>query len=272
MVCGRNKNIHDPNNSFEEDEKQCEELTRYLYETYADREITFILQQWEGDWLYRQSYAPDWTLERQEAEKRAEVFRRWFTARQNGILKGRQAVGQGKKCRVLFAVEVNRVLDLMRGIPTLTELVLPKMELDLVSWSVYDGLGSVIDCWHGIELIRHFSKPTDFFGKPVVYIGEIGRPEQEFKGTDLTQWWDTFMGVFLAQEIPWILHWELYCNEVTEEAKKRTEPEKGIYSAEDLRGFWLLRPDGTPSIAAEYFKRLLAMDCTVVPSASNAFD
>ena len=254
---GKNKNILDPDNSFEEDEKQCEELTRYLYETYSDRDITFILQQWEGDWLFRQSYAPDWTLERPAAEKRADVFRRWFTARQNGVLKGREAVGQGKKCRVLFAVEVNRVLDLMRGIPTLTEFVLPNIEADLVSWSAYDGLGSVVDCWHGIELIRHFSKPTAFFGKPVVYIGEIGRPEQEFKESDLTQWWDKFMGVFLAQEIPWILHWELYCNEITEEAKQKPEPDNGIYSAEDLRGFWLLRPDGTPGIAAEYFKRLL---------------
>ena len=256
-VRGKNKNIYDADNSFEEDEKQCEELTQYLYETYSDREITFILQQWEGDWLFRQNYAPDWTLERQVAEKRSDVFRRWFTARQNGVLKGRDVAGQGKKCRVLFAVEVNRVLDLMQGIPTLTELVLPNMETDLVSWSAYDGLDNVVDCWHGIELIRHFSKPTGFFGKPVVYIGEIGRPEQELKKTDLTQWWDRFMGVFLAQEIPWILHWELYCNELTEEAKKKPVPDNGIYSAEDLRGFWLLRPDGTPSIAAEYFKRLL---------------
>ena len=256
-VRGRNKNIHDPNNSFEEDEKQFEEVTRYLYETYADREITFIFQQWEGDWLFRQNYSPDWTLDHEPAEKKADVFRRWFVARQNGILQGREAVGQGKKCRVLFAVEVNRVLDLLRGIPTLTEYVLPNMETDLVSWSAYDGMGSVVNCWHGIELIRHFTKPTDFFGKPVVYIGEIGYPEQQRNDLDLTQWWDGLMGVFLAQDIPWILHWELYCNEITEEAKKKPVPENGIYSAEDLRGFWLIRPDGTPGIAAEYFKQLL---------------
>ncbi len=256
-VRGPNKNIRDPDNTFEEDEKQCEELTRYLYETYADRDITFILQQWEGDWLFRQDYSAEWNLERPAAEKRADIFRRWFSARQSGVLKGRRAVGQDKKCRVLFAVEVNRVLDLVRGIPTLTELVLPNMETDLVSWSAYDGLGSVVDCWHGIELIRHFAKPTDFFGKPVVYIGEIGQPEQERKDVDLTQWWDRFMGVFLAQEIPWILHWELYCNEIMEEAKKKPVPKNGIYSAEDLRGFWLLRPDGSLGIAAEYFKRLL---------------
>ena len=256
-VRGKNKNIHDPNNSFEEDEKQFEELTRHFYETYGDREITFILQQWEGDWLFRQNYSEDWTLERPEAEKRADVFRRWFSSRQSGVIKARKAVGQGKKCRVLFAVEVNQVLCLLRGIPTLTELVLPKMETDLVSWSAYDGLGSVVNCWHGIELIRHHAKPTDVFGKPVVYIGEIGQPEQERKNVDLAQWWDHYMGVFLAQDIPWIIHWELYCNEITEDAKKRPAPPNGMYTADDLRGFWLIRPDGSLGFAAEYFKHNL---------------
>jgi len=254
---GPNKNLFDPNNSFEEEENQFEELTAYLYETYADRNVTFLLQQWEGDWLFRQSYAEGWTLEPQEAKDRAEIFRKWFAARQNGVLKARQRVGQGKKCRVLFAVEVNRVLDLHRGIPTLTSHVLLNMEVDLVSWSAYDGMGSVVDLWRGIETIRHYMKPTAFFGKPIVYIGEIGNPENERKDINLTKWWDERMGVFLAQDIPWIVHWELYCNEITEEAKQKPVPTNGIYTADDIRGFWLIRPDGSLGHAAEYFKKLL---------------
>ena len=254
---GPNKNLNDPNNSFEEEESQFEELTAYLYETYGDRDITFLLQQWEGDWLFRQSYASDWTLDSREAEKRAEIFRRWFAARQSGVLKARQRVAEGKKCRVLFAVEVNRVLDLHRGIPTLTSHVLPNMEVDLVSWSAYDGMGSVVDLWHGIETIRRYTKPTPFYGKPVVYVGEIGYPENQRGDLDLTRWWDERMGVFLAMDIPWIVHWELYCNEITDEAKQKPVPSDGMYTAEELRGFWLLRPDGSLGYAAEYFKTLL---------------
>ncbi len=254
---GPNKNLHDPNNTFDEEESQFEELTRYFYEQYGDREITFILQQWEGDWLFRQNYSADWTLEPTAAKNRAEVFCRWFSARQNGVLKARNAVGAEKKCRVLFAVEVNRVLDALRGVPTLTGLVLPNMELDLVSWSAYDGLGSVVDAWHGIETIRHHMRPSPFFGKPVVYIGEIGNPEQERKDVDLIDWWDQYLGVFLGCDIPWIVHWELYCNELTEAAKEKPAPADGRYGAEDLRGFWLIRPDGSLGQAGRYFRQLL---------------
>lgn len=254
---GPNKNLFDPKISFEEEENQFEELTAYFYETYADRDVTFLLQQWEGDWLFRRSYAEDWTLELQEAKDQAEIFRQWFTARQSGVLKARERVGTGKKCRVLFAVEVNRVLDLHRNIPTLTSHVLPNMEVDLVSWSAYDGMGSVVHLWHGIETIRHYMKPTPFFGKPVVYIGEIGYPEQQRGEMNLTEWWDQRMGVFLAQEIPWIVHWELYCNEITEQAKQKPAPADGMYTADDLRGFWLIRPDGSFGFAAEYFREVL---------------
>jgi len=258
MACGPNKNLFDPNNSYEEDENQVEELTAWLYETYADRDVTFILQQWEGDWLYRKSYSEDWTIEPDEAKTRAECFRKWFTARQNSVLKARQRCAQGKKCRVLFAVEVNRVLDVHRNISTLTSHLLPQMEVDLVSWSAYDGMGSVVDLWHGIETIRHYMKPTPFFDKPVVYIGEIGNPEEERINIDLTEWWDQRMGVFLALDIPWVVHWELSCNEITEKAKQKPIPPNGMYSREDLRGFWLIRPDGSLGHAAKYFKQLLA--------------
>jgi len=66
------------------------------------------------------------------------------------------------------------------------------------------------------------------------------------------------MGVFLAQDIPWIVHWQLYCNEITEKAKQKPVPQNGMYSRDDLHGFWLIRPDGSLGHAAEYFKKLLA--------------
>ena len=59
---------------------------------------------------------------------------------------------------------------------------------------------------------------------------------------------------YLAQQVPWILHWELYCNEVA----KLGGPKRDVYRAEDLRGFWLIRPDGSLSYSGKYLKGLLA--------------
>jgi hypothetical protein len=30
---------------------------------------------------------------------------------------------------------------------------------------------------------------------------------------EIVEWWDRALGVFFALDIPWMIHWELYCNE-----------------------------------------------------------
>jgi hypothetical protein len=125
--------------------------------------------------------------------------------------------------------------------------------VDLISWSSYDGMSSPVKGWQGLELIRHYARPSPVFGKPVVYIGEVGKPEQGQTEEQIVSWWDQAMGVFFAQQVPWILHWELYCNEIV----NKGAPKQNVYRAEDLRGFWLIRPDGSLSFSAKYLKALL---------------
>jgi len=100
---------------------------------------------------------------------------------------------------------------------------------------------------------------SGFLPEPTVMIGELGFPEREHGRTkdDITDFWDRSLAVFFAQNIPLIIHWELYCNEITDEAKTKPVPEKGVYAAEDLRGFWLYRPDGSLSHAGQFFRELL---------------
>ena len=253
-----------PNNDFSEYEEQFEELTEYLYRQFSERPITFILQNWEGDWLFNGNFEAVWSQQMlDDLPRRIDYFTRWFAARQRGVEKARKrftnnATGNpSPACRVLHAVEVNRVLTLQQGTPTLTKLVLPNITPDLISWSCYDGMNSAVDLWHGIELIRHFMKHSGYFSKPTVMIGEVGLPEQGRTKEEIIEFWDRSMAVFFAQDIPLILHWELYCNEITEEAKKRSAPEKGVYSADDLRGFWLYLPDGSLSHAGRYLRELL---------------
>lgn len=133
--------------------------------------------------------------------------------------------------------------------------VLPHVTVDLVSWSSYDGAGNVVKMWQGIELIRHYLRPSPFYGKNAVFLGEIGRREDPFTPAQILDFWDVSMGVSLAMDIPWIVQWELNCNEPMLAATKRTYfPPR---TADQMRGFWLIRPDGSLSYGGEYLTALL---------------
>ena len=236
---------------FVETEKQMHDLARHLLKTYRDRDVTFVLQNWEGDWMVRGSFTE---FPGRDAPKRFEAMRRWLTARQQGIKRARKEVGE-TKARVLHALEVNKVLDSLQGVPTLTTEVLPHVDVDLVSWSAYDSMKDAVTAWHGVEIIRHFARPHSDGTKPPVFIGEIGNPENEGGKTEaqIREWWDTRLAVFLELDVPWIIHWELYCNE----PKEGKRGPKRICAAEELRGFWVLRPDGSVSWSGKYLQELL---------------
>lgn len=254
----------DPEYDFGRDETQVYELARHLYRTYRERDVTFLLQNWEGDWMFRGSARDGWMRgEHPRLERRVEAFTRWFSARQRGVERAR-AEAAGARCSVWHAVEVNRVFDLLKGIPTLTTHVLPQVRPDFISWSCYDGLNtsagsadkSAVGLWRGLDLIQQHARTTrkDAFGRPAVFIGEIGFPENVTTPGRAVEMMDGALGTLLARKVPFILYWELYCNE----RKDGTRPKPvRSESAEELRGFWLVRPDGSLGGAGEYFGRLL---------------
>lgn len=244
----RGRRFPDPDHDYAGDETQMYELAAHLLKRYRRRKVTFILQHWEGDWMLRGRAGALWPRGGPpEADARCQGFVRWLAARQRGVERARAAAGR-TRCKVYHAAEVNRVWDGAAGIPTLTTHVLPHVAVDLVSWSSYDGMSSAVRAWQGIDLIRRHAHPGTR-----VFIGEVGKPEQGQTEPAIVEWWDRAMGVFLAQKIPWILHWELYCNE----PKDRNKRSRTVLGAEQLRGFWLIRPDGSLSWSAQYLTRLL---------------
>lgn len=252
-LVGNKQTFFAGDNNFEDEEDQFHEVATYLFKTYADRDVTFILQHWEGDWMLRREEGGTWgEVPAEEVKRRCDAFIRWLSARQRGVEKARRQAG-ASKCKVYHAAEVNRVWDGTKGLPTLTSHVLPHVTLDLVSWSSYDGMSDAVATWQGVELIRQHMRPSPTFGKNAVFIGEIGKPENEANEADIIEWWDRAMGVFFAMEIPWIVHWELYCNEPKDGTKADRRPRK----ADEMRGFWLLRPDGSMGHAARYLTTLL---------------
>ncbi|HEY7117296.1 MAG TPA: hypothetical protein VH475_11955, partial [Tepidisphaeraceae bacterium] len=168
---------------FQADAEQFEELALHLLQTYGGQNLTFILQHWEGDWMLRQKAGEKWNKDNlpADAPARVETFAAWLAARQAGVERARQRAGK-TTARVLHATEANRVLDSLVGVPTIAKDVLPLVAVDLVSWSCYDGTHSkqpAVDTWQGLEILRHYARPSPAGVKNHVYIGEIGIPENE---------------------------------------------------------------------------------------------
>lgn len=242
------------------EEEEIYELTAYLFKKYKKRKVTFILQNWEGDWIFRSGFhewgkkeeVPDET----EIKKRSDGMIAWFTARQRGVTRAQNEFKKSK-CKVFHAIEVNKVMHSMRGIPGLTSHVLPHVKTDMVSWSCYDGLvdNKGINFYKGIDYIKQKMNVTGVVKNPVM-IGEIGIPENISNNGEesvIVERWKAYMAVMMAQNISHIIHWELYCNEAKDDKSNGYYPLK---KNDELRGFWLIRPDGTESFFLKYFKTI----------------
>jgi hypothetical protein len=75
--------------------------------------------------------------------------------------------------------------------------------------------------------------------------------------------WDTYLAVCFAQKVPYIIQWELYCNEPA--SGKKIDQPAFTGDEKDLNGFWLLRPDGTKGYAMQYFDQLLKFEGRSIP-------
>lgn len=249
---------------LQKEEQEYYELTKHFLQEYKDRKVEFILHNWEGDWIVRGGVGREAQWGRvdptTDVEQRFLSMQKVFTARQNGVSKARAEVKESQ-CKVYHAIEVNKVIDAMYGVPTLATKVLPYVAVDMVSWSAYDATDfdkTGFDLYKGIDFLRSKIKPTDYVKKPIVFLGEIGIPEmatkeqpQEFK-----ERWDTYLAVCLAQKIPYMVQWELYCNETAKDVEKINQP-NFTKSNTDLNGFWLVKPDGTMGYAMHYFDKVL---------------
>ncbi len=236
-------------------------LTKHLLTEYKDREVKFILEMWEGDWTMRggTSAKSRWREDSipADAPVRVKNMIDWVNARQRGVDRARDEI-LNSKCKVYNAVEVNKVYDgILKGMPTITTDVLPHVKVDMVSWSAYDGKSEDgLKMYKGIDYIREYMNPTSYMkGEKVVFIGEINEHENRNQRTReyVRNFCDLMMGVYFAQDIPYIFYWELYANEPKTGPKRQDR----VRTAEELQGNWLIRPDGSFGWAQEYFSELL---------------
>jgi len=221
------------------------EFTKYLLTEYKGTGKTFILQNWEGDWLLTN---PQFTKDPDPIAIQGMID--WLNARQDGVEQARKEVGT-KGVTVAHAAEVNLVARAIEGKVTVTNDVLPKTHCDLYSYSAWDTQRDPELFRKALDYLANKAPDSKLFGSKNVYVGEFGAPENNVGGPEkqleLTK---SAVKTALDWGARYVVYWELYCNEPA--GKYEGRPKNS-----DCRGFWLIRPDGTKAPVWNYFSGLL---------------
>jgi len=233
-----------------DEQRQFYELAKHLLTTYKNTGKTFVLQHWEGDWLIRGNF----DAKSDPTPTAISSMIEWLNARQAGVNQAKQEVGQ-HGVRLYHAAEVNRVVVSMKlGKPNMVNSVLPHTNLDLVSYSAWDAATEHFNdpnvLRDALDFIAKNMPDSPDFGNKNVYMGEYGMPENNYSAEQIQKAIPNAVQTALEWGCPYIVYWQLYCNEL----KKGTPPVK---NNDDVRGFWLIRPDGSKAWTWDYFYQLL---------------
>lgn len=252
---GWRKSAH-PQEFYDAISRDYYDIAAFFYGKFRDRDVTVVLQNWEGDWLLR-GIGKSWNPPPDDWREYAARMQRWIAARQDGVNRARKEFAGQSRCTVAHAVEVNRVADAWLGIPTVTRDVLPGVEVDLVSYSAYDGIngGDPVLFWKCLDEIRGHIKTGPLFGPGAVMVGEYGIPENDAPDR-VGERYDEMLGVMLAKGVLFSAHWELFCNELAgkKEDLQKSPPVLPVKDGRAVRGFYLVKPDGTLSEGGKYFQ------------------
>jgi hypothetical protein len=236
--------------------RQFYELTKYLLTAYKGTGKTFVLQHWEGDWALRHGSPKPYDASYTPTPTAVHGMIQWLNARQAGIVKARAEIGQ-TDVHVYGAAEANRLEDSMAGKPGVANSVLPHTTVDLASYSAYNFLDTPERLAKAVDYLAAHLPPTAAFGQNPhsVYLGEFGYPENGREGLEgLNRRIDNADSVVTSKGLPWAVFWEVYCNEPLD--KTLPLPLNGKENDHNLRGFWMVKPDGTPGLAWHRYRQL----------------
>lgn len=190
----------------------------YLLKEYNNSGKTFLIGNWEGDWLLH----PNYNRNVSPSAEHIENMTKWFRIRQQAIDDAKRKSG-AKNVQLYHYAEVNLVLKGMKGESCIASSILPEVNVDLVSYSSYEAIKNRTYSEKKNELERIFNylekqlKPKD--GLPFsrrVFIGEYGyhaninNPESFTKQFDETR---EIMKISIELNLPFALHWQMYNNE-----------------------------------------------------------
>ena len=165
------------------------EFTKYLLTQYNGTGKTFLIGNWEGDWLAGgMSVGKDKDLE----ADRISAFQEWLDIRCKAIDEAKAAIPH-KNVAVFSYLEINHVnWARTKGLKRLVNTVLPCSQVDYVSVSSYEMQGyggwkapkteaSLHDAvFDNLNYVERNLPPRDIPGKRV-FIGEIGFTLEEIQ-------------------------------------------------------------------------------------------
>ncbi|HSH09806.1 MAG TPA: hypothetical protein VK995_05425, partial [Oceanipulchritudo sp.] len=213
------------------------EFTAHLLKRYSGSGKSFFIGNWEGDWhVLREKF--DYNLD-PEPESIAGAIQ-WFTLREKAVADARRDTPHDD-VDVYYYIELNHVAkSLDHDKPAIVNRILPHIRTDYVSWSSYDitkpaallgGEKGRERVFQALDYIESHLPESDVPGKRV-FIGEYGFELASFKTPELQgNYTASIMKWCLEWGCPFVLYWELYCNEI--------EPATGKH-----RGYWLIDDKG----------------------------
>lgn len=239
------------------EENEFYNLATYLFRHYVGTGKTFVLKNWEGDWIglggqglqFAANNIPDSMI---------TDMRTWLSARQRGVTRARQDAGNPNTVNVFNAIEVNRVMDYAQnGLARVINIVVPAVAPDMVTYSSYDSTlmgkdpGSMQAAMTlALNTIKHFAPDPLGLGDKRILISEFGLYENERPGEQ----WRTKVLLSTAKSagLSGAFMWNVFDNECHEHNGQAAP----IDAAEgnplrptngECRGLWAIRPDGSTS-------------------------
>lgn len=202
------------------------DFTTYLLKKYNNSGKTFMIGNWEGDWLLH----GEGKKNIEPSQKTVENMTKWFHIRQRAISDAKEK-SNSKNVYVYNYIEVNLAVKGMEGKTCITKDILPHVDVDFVSYSSYESSKkkdyqanreSLTKVLNYIEGQLKPKKGLPF--KRRVFIGEYGghafddKPETHLRQFDNVK---DIMQISLEEDLPFALHWQLYNNEYSENGSSK---------------------------------------------------
>lgn len=263
-------------------EEEFYQLSRYLLTRYQNSGKTFILQNWEGDNALRA-----WVIDDpEEYETARKGMVEWLNARQDGIARARREVGM-EGVRVVGAVEMTRTPVGRRPFdhPLVVDDVVPYTYSDLYAFSTWGTRlpGDEALLLNQLQYIATKAPSSELYGRNNLMMGEFGAyeltytspehnyPELQDKVTPGKFNDYSALGQLTANRkqfeyamqagVRYAFYWELYCNGLRDglSLSDMQSDEKGfpVATPDQLKGVWLIRPDGSKVPTYHYFRNLI---------------
>lgn len=196
----------------------------YILNKYNNTGKTFLIGNWEGDWLLNANYDANAT----PSTAVLNNMTKWFQIRQKAIDDAKAAT-KSKNVFMYHYIEANLVQKGMNGQPCVAESVIPNVNVDLISYSSYEAIKGKTYNRTKSDLTAIFNylesklkpKPSLPFSRRV-FIGEYGYQANASQPATLQEQFDEtkeMMRISFELNIPFSLHWQMYNNEYDDVTK-----------------------------------------------------